>query len=174
MKPSFSEDVRNDPKEHITAHPIFIVEERLRVYGMDHDHAEGRVHLNRDRDECDPNDYDADETVGYKDIWKWVQPFFTRQAAQQFIDQHSHNLSSPRIYVASGHNNVQWQEVRQMCLEEPANDRLGYSQHVTHEDVQNAQAKAVASRFLKALHPEQSGRIKDTISRTLERVIHDG
>lgn len=50
--------------------------------------------------------------------WENKQPFFTYSAARRYIENESHNLSEPQIYVASGYANEEWQAVRAVLLGE--------------------------------------------------------
>lgn len=113
-----------------TADPIFYVEVRERIYGMDFEEFDGSYVWVRE-DECD---VEADEAeakaldekyadtgddpidgwrrLGHIDTWKKVQPFFTRDGAQRYLDANRHNLKEPRIYVGSAYRNSEWQYVR--------------------------------------------------------------
>ena len=55
----------------------------------------------------------------YKDIWHNKQPFFTRIAAQRYIDCNGHNLGGRencRIYVESGYRNDEWLMLREFFV----------------------------------------------------------
>ena len=55
----------------------------------------------------------------YKDIWHNKQPFFTRAAAQEYIDCNGHNLGGQencRIYVESGFRNKEWENIREFFM----------------------------------------------------------
>jgi hypothetical protein len=97
-----------------TADPIFIVYERERIYGMDPEYSEDVVWINA-------HDYfEADEKktkalnrywskhyqnhrnwtrTAYIDRDRFDQAFFTRRAAEEYIQRNSHNLKKPHIYV---------------------------------------------------------------------------
>jgi hypothetical protein len=112
-----------------TANPIFVVQKKLRIYGMDPDYATNDddivwVH-------CDGPEADADERAelerkfdetgdvpeewhrtGFLDTWEFVSAFFTEAAAQRYIDENKHNLKEPRVYVESGYRNKEWEVAR--------------------------------------------------------------
>lgn len=128
----------------ITADPIFMVQQRFRVHGMDSDYTENyewrdidsgdyiiatpeqAVELNRllEADEltrvhCD--DVGGSllfERVWYTDIWINVQPFFTEAAAQTWVKCNQHHYERPlRIYAESAHNNPEWKAIRKWLME---------------------------------------------------------
>jgi hypothetical protein len=111
-----------------TAHPIFMVQDRKRLYGLDTNYTD---HISWCyEDECDEVDSEKAEELekvyqdtldepagfrrlGYIDTWENVQPFFTRNGADQYLKVNSHNLSpQARVYVESAHRNGEWQAVR--------------------------------------------------------------
>ena len=129
----------------ITADPIFIVQERHRVYGMDSDYAddyhyewldvdsgdripatpEQSIKLDRRRAGDLPTRVYCDnvgesllfERVWYTDIWINVQPFFTEAAAQTWIKCNQHNYERPlRVYAESAYNNPEWKAIRKWLM----------------------------------------------------------
>lgn len=121
----------------ITADPIFMVQERHRVYGLNPEFS----------DDCEWRDVDSGDYVPatpeqapeldrllsanlptyiddvefdqiyYTDIWINVQPFFTEAAAQQWISNNQHNYERPlRIYAESAHNNPEWKAIRRWLM----------------------------------------------------------
>ena len=115
-----------------TSHPQFIVQVKERIYHCD-DGSGDYVWVNDDFQEADVDkclelDYQDDwelseenraegwNKVFYKDVWHNNQPFFTRAAAQKYIDENGHNLNEPRIWVESGHRNSEWQAIREYFL----------------------------------------------------------
>lgn len=111
-----------------TAYPIYVVERRNRVYGFDTDYAEDIAWVNvaDDYAETDPEEIRELEAelratgklpeywmrTGYRDTWDFVQPFLTRQAAEEYIESQRHNLGEARVYVHSGYRNREWQFIR--------------------------------------------------------------
>lgn len=108
-----------------TAHPIFVVQQRKRIYGIDPDYTDDSAWIRSDEgdevtdaDEVAELDAEYDRTgvtpemyilTGYVDTWEWVQPFFSEQGANRYIHSNAHRLDNPRIFVASGYRNDEWQ-----------------------------------------------------------------
>ena len=101
-----------DPRA--TSHPIYLVRQRRRIYGLDSDYTDQFVYVYRD----DGTEYGAElkaeddpahfRRVGIRDIWIGVQPFFTNSEAERFIASNYHNLTEPHVYVESGYRNREW------------------------------------------------------------------
>jgi hypothetical protein len=91
-----TQDGMDDPRgpSHATAHPIYMVQERERIYGIDSSHQ-------------DPDGYEEDEfttgPVPYVERWVFVQGAvsLTREGIEAYLAVNRHNLRKPRIYVAS-------------------------------------------------------------------------
>lgn len=117
-----------------TAHPIFVVQQRNRIYGIDPDivddgqvvwldavydcqeiHGEERDKLEEayQRTFTVPGDY---HRTGYLDQWEFVQPFFTKTGAEEYIEANQHRLKEPRIYVDSAYRNKEWGAVRALLM----------------------------------------------------------
>ena len=117
-----------------TSHPIFMVQQKRRIYGVEFGYEEGRVWLYdgvevaNDQKGLDnflrENELDEDECMdrggliemGYRDIWESVQPFFSQKAADRYIERNRHNLTEPRVYIYSAYRNEEWQAVRDVLL----------------------------------------------------------
>lgn len=66
----------------------------------------------------DPGYFSVTHTA-YQDFWENVQPFFTRQGAEEYLCINGHNLQGerpPRIYIESAFRNAEWQAVRGVLL----------------------------------------------------------
>jgi hypothetical protein len=117
----------------ITTDPIFMVQERHRQYGMDEAYCEKYCFVHGDdsdhevNEESDPvrfaafsaDDFGDDDPdfwtrTGYLDTWQNIQPFLTREAAEEFRRREAHNLGETRVYVESGHRNPEWKWLRAM------------------------------------------------------------
>lgn len=117
----------------ITADPIFMVQEQVRVYGIDTDfdptiawlYEDDSVEVSEEeagalevlyrKSGSEPNGY---RRVGYHQDWHNRQPFFTRAAAERYIRSNGHNHSGPlRIYVESAYRNPEWRSVRARLAE---------------------------------------------------------
>lgn len=124
-----AQDIRTQDNA-CTAEPIYIVQQRQRMYGIDPDLCDdGKIvwlDLMNDHEELSGEEAEFLEKAyqknfeepenftrtGYIDQWEFVQPFFTRKGAEEYIEANRHNLKEPRIYVDSAYRNKEWQEVR--------------------------------------------------------------
>jgi hypothetical protein len=115
----------------ITADPIFMVQQRHRQYGMDEELCEHYCFVHADdsdhevNEESDPtrferfsdDDFGEDDPefwtrTGYVDTWQNIQPFLTREAAEEFRKREAHNLGETRVYVESAYRNQEWRWLR--------------------------------------------------------------
>lgn len=139
MQESFLDKLREIQHElktqdnRITSDPIFLVQERKRIYGMDTNfldddqiiwyHCDG-VEADEDEkvflDDLDESGGDIDDCwdkVGYIEEDKTVQSFFTEKAAQDFIDRNKHRYEGkPSIYVESLYRNPEMRLIRDFIL----------------------------------------------------------
>ena len=131
----------------ITADPIFLVEECVRIYGigLEYDpqivwlHADESVEvdaaeaLKLEREyQISSNEPEAFRRVGYVEQWHYVQPFFTEAAADLYIKQNAHRRKwRLRTYVDSAYRNYEWQAVRKHLMEMPAVQSLPNQQAST-------------------------------------------
>lgn len=117
-----------------TAEPIYIVQQRQRMYGIDpdlcddgeivwmdlmNDHEEIKGEEAKSLEEAYQESLEIPENytrTGYMDTWEFVQPFFTKKGAEDYIEVNRHRLTDPRIYVDSAYRNYEWQEVRKRLL----------------------------------------------------------
>lgn len=117
-----------------TSSPIFVVQQRRRVYGFDPNYGTEDITVwldsTGDYTEADPEEHarlEAEyESTGeepdgwtrtcYQDTWEYVQPFFTRKAAEGYIQENRHNLRDPRVYVESGYRNHEWEFLRELLI----------------------------------------------------------
>jgi hypothetical protein len=128
----------------ITSDPIFLVQQVHRQGGMDTRHCEKTLWYNSDnQEEADPEKQRAIEAamastelswgekeavaegyteIGYVDTWEYVTACFTEAAAKEYIEANAHNLNSPRVYVASGYRNHEWNAVRKHLMMLSARD----------------------------------------------------
>lgn len=123
-----------------TSDPIFVVQQRRRVYGMDpqwieagaegqgiewiHDDepdaradAETAARLEAAYDSDGEDNREGYRRVAFLDHWEWVQPFFTEAGANAYLAANRHNLKDPRVYVASAYRNREWQGARAIFKE---------------------------------------------------------
>lgn len=100
--------------DHCTRDPLFIVEKRVRVTGMDSAYVDDYIWINFDRDheEADARTSkrldaldDAGRSTGswekiyYCDHWEYVSTHFTKEAAEAFIARKKHDYDKLRVYV---------------------------------------------------------------------------
>lgn len=122
-----------------TAYPIFEVQERKRVYGIDTDYDpkiawlyddesvevhEGHGGISSEALEAkyqeDLNEPRGYRRVGYHEYWEYVQPFFTEVAANRYIQENGHNHAGElRVYAGSAYRNHEWQAVREQLMAKP-------------------------------------------------------
>jgi hypothetical protein len=136
-----SEELRTQDNA-ITANPIFMVQQKKRIYGFDGGYTDHFVYLDTENDHVEVSEQeqreayakspekdvlvfedwrdDQYERTGYLDHWENVQPFFTRKGAEEYIRINGHNLKSPQIFVESGFRNHEWEEVRALLMREPS------------------------------------------------------
>jgi len=116
-----------------TFQPIFVVQQKRRIYGMDDDACEkvwiydGSEIANTAKDlenflreyemtKAEAVDQGSLYETGYMDIYESVQPFFSQKAADDYIESNRHNLKDPRVYTDSAYRNTEWQAVRGVLL----------------------------------------------------------
>jgi hypothetical protein len=109
-----------------TAEPMYLVQSKRRIHGFDPDEGAGGVAWIDDEGEeadeakateldelhDDGEDHEGWYRIGYMDTWEFVTCCLTKAAAQRFIDENQHRFGEKRIFVDSGHRNVEWQAVR--------------------------------------------------------------
>ena len=104
-----------------TQDPIFVVERKRRFYGVDRDYADNTCWLDDDYEEIDVNDEYFNEATctetGYVDQWDTIQWFFTKKAAEEFIEWNSHRMfGETRITTESLRRNNEMIMVREFLL----------------------------------------------------------
>ncbi len=113
-----------------TADPIFIVEQKRIVAGLDVDYVDdpseivwccedrmyfaGDSHFKELETQYQEANLVPDEYMrtGFFKQWDFVQPFFTQAAADAFIAKHGHKFDGEfRVSVESAYRNEEWQQV---------------------------------------------------------------
>lgn len=139
MEESFLEKLKEIQHElktqdnRITSDPIFLVQEKERIYGIDTDfldddkiiwyHCDG-VEADEDEkaslDDLEESGKDIDDCwdkVGYIEKYRTIQTFFTEKAAQNFIDRNKHRYEGKlSIYVESLYRNPEMRLIRDFIL----------------------------------------------------------
>lgn len=126
----------------ITELPIFIVQQRHRTYWIDDEYASEFVWVSNGdepyeadtetaakldaafKESCDitislleeDEGWSTWTRVGYRDHWEFVTACFTRRGCDEYLRINGHNLTDPRIYVASGYRNAEWKTMREFLL----------------------------------------------------------
>jgi hypothetical protein len=115
-----------------TADPIFLVQEKERIWGMDSEYVDDYVWYNTE-DQCEADEEEAKEfdrlddeienipsawsKCWYFDKWIAVQSFFTEKAAQDYIDsQYYRHRGELRIYADSLYRNDEMKFIRDYLL----------------------------------------------------------
>ena len=130
-----SDNIRKQSND-CTNLPMFVVQTRRRIYGMDTDYSEEIAWLYAD----EAVEVDADTAkhleemyqtnheingdlclddytrTAYIDVWEMATVCFTRKGAEDYIKANGHNLNEPRIYVESGYRNVEFETIRKFLL----------------------------------------------------------
>ena len=118
-----------------TAIPIFIVQQKRRIYGIDPEYTENITYLDDYADSQEVSEEKVKELeeayssskndlgngdflenytrVGYIDNWEFITACFTKKGCEDYIAANGHNLTEPRIYVESGYRNREWETMRE-------------------------------------------------------------
>jgi len=112
-----------------TSHPIFVVQQRRRVYGFDPSSGDGIAWLGDESEveeslafsleagyQKNHHEPDGYTRTAYKDEYEFVTACLTEAAADAYIVANRHNLCDPRVYAASGYRNSEWIAVREFFL----------------------------------------------------------
>lgn len=102
----------------ITAHPLFAVQQKRRIYGLDADYRDGTVFIDDEGiefAECDSVEHGCRE-VGYRDTWEFVTGCFTEQGCKDYIAANGHNLNEPRIYAYGSYRNAEFIALREWLM----------------------------------------------------------
>lgn len=116
-----------------TSLPIFIVQEKRRIYGLNTGYSDDIVWIYDGDEITDENELNFINTIykekgenceeleiytrtAYIDIWEFVTACFTRKGCEDYIEINRYNLKEPRIYVESGYRNREWEDVRNHLL----------------------------------------------------------
>ncbi len=145
----------------ITADPIFLVQEKKRIYGIDTNYdpeiawlyndesievdAEEAQRLEAQYDEDGNDEPDGYRRVGYAETWEYVQPFFTEVAADLYIKQMAHRHQGElRTFVDCAYRNWEWQAVRNWLLMDAQVNRKVWESSVSEPPEVQQNKEAVA------------------------------
>ncbi len=114
----------------ITNLPVFVVEQKRFIWGMDTDEADPEnikwLHNDGEYSEVESDKADEleskfgetyDEPEGYVrrafvQVWEFVTACFTEQGCKDYLAVNGHNLREPRVYVYSAYRNAEWETIR--------------------------------------------------------------
>lgn len=118
----------------MTHEPMFIVQQRERICGMEEDYADGYEWFDdvaccviSDSDEIEATEElsesgelnEAIRKVYYKDQWVFVTACFTEQGCKDYLQANGHNHGKTRIYGWGTHRNAEFQAVRNHLTDLP-------------------------------------------------------
>lgn len=139
-----------------TSYPVYEVQEKVRVTGIDTDYTEDVLWISPDSEivgndpEFDDLTHDQLEALhnegsdvpdgytrtGYAERWEQRESFLTLEAAESYIKTNKHRHDGElRVYVDSAYRNKEWQELRRL-LAGPVQDCITALRDVTAELVQ--------------------------------------
>lgn len=113
--------------DRCTALPIFIVQQRREICGIEPDYAERIAWIDHEGDYAKATDHQARRLEllhdggrdthpwhrhGVVDRWEFVTACFTEQGCKDYIAVNGHNLKEPRIFAETGWRNDEWQTIR--------------------------------------------------------------
>lgn len=101
-------DLLRTQDNRITNAPIFVVQQKRRIYGISREYT--------DDFEVITGDYGPTRRVGYLDTWEFVTACFTEQGCKDYIALNGHNLKEPRIYAEGSFRNHEWRAVRDYLM----------------------------------------------------------
>lgn len=129
----------NTQDNRCTAHSMFLVEQLVRDWGYAEGGSDGFKWLHyeegveadeekakalEETDDRIDGDLHGWERCYYRDRWEFVTACFTKHGCEEFLNSHRHNLNNPRIYVASGYRNHEYQFIREWLMRY-SNDNTG-------------------------------------------------
>lgn len=111
--------------------PIFIVQQRRMITGLDSAYCENHGWYNGETFLTDGEEFEALELcynkdsiepeewsrTGYIQIWEFVTACFTEQGCKDFIAINGHNLKEPRIYAEGSFRNEEFRSLRKTLIE---------------------------------------------------------
>ena len=113
-----------------TSHPLFVVFQKRRIYGMDPQYAEPIVWYHSDGGEADEKEaaeleaaYQESFTepemwhrTGYVDVDVFCTACFTRKGCEDYLAVNGHNLNKPFIYVETLRRNEEMIGIRELLI----------------------------------------------------------
>lgn len=116
----------------ITDQPMFIVQQRRRMYGLDTGYCDNFIWLCSEDEYNEASAEEADaleaeyqdtgrakdgwQRTGYIDQWEFVTACFTEQGCIDYLKLDGHNLNEPRIYAEGSYRNEEFRAVRNSLI----------------------------------------------------------
>ena len=115
----------------ITSDPLFTVQQKVRIYGVNPDYTDLHVWVKLNDPEHESSELESRgldaislaggdienwEKVGYVERWEFVTACFTEKGCRDYLKVNGHNLKEPRIYVESACGNREYNTVRETLL----------------------------------------------------------
>jgi hypothetical protein len=126
---AIGENIRTQDNRATDA-PMFIVQQKKRIWGVDSDCSSDFVWVNVDADNTVANESEAAildqleaehkevpdgwDRAGFVDTWEFVTACFTERGCEDYIKANGHNLNEPRIYAAGSYRNEEFRSVREI------------------------------------------------------------
>ena len=114
-----------------TSHPLFLVQQKSRTWGVDLAYTDHYEWVGTDDCELRPTPQqrlelersylfgnDRWDRVGYVDHWEFVTACFTESGCRDYIRANAQNLNQPRVYCVSLYRNDEMIAVREMIIDE--------------------------------------------------------
>lgn len=136
-----------DNSWHMTSYPIYLIQRKIRDYGLDPSYCDEYVWLDdsgdynelepeedeeliKKLDEWDdsihgmPTEYRGYTKVYYRDRWEFVTLFFTEKGARSWMESNKHRYDEGelRLYVDSAYRNGELREIRKHLMELNTNE----------------------------------------------------
>lgn len=115
-----------------TDQPMFIVQQRRRMYGLDTGYCDNFIWLCSEDEYNEASAEEADaleaeyqdtgrakdgwQRTGYIDQWEFVTACFTEQGCIDYLKLDGHNLKEPRIYAEGSYRNEEFRAVRNSLI----------------------------------------------------------
>ena len=103
----------------ITAHPLFAVRQKRRVYGVDSGYCDDAEWvLDGETVHVEPGEEPPGgaRRVGYLDKWEFVTGCFTERGCKDYIAANGHNLNEPDIYAYGSYRNAEFIALREWLM----------------------------------------------------------
>jgi len=106
----------------ITEAPMFCVQQKRRIVGMDAGYSDKTVWVNSssgetEESETEPENNNGDwEEFGVFEYWEDEMVSFTEEGCKEYLRLNGHNLKEPRIYAKSFYRCPEMLEIRKFLM----------------------------------------------------------